>query len=117
MMQFSGLSFSPDFAAEAARLFEKKQAYVDSEVIRRMEPYTPKRTGTKIDIGATGTQLGSGVIIYRSSIARRNYYLNKGTGKGGMNAKSNKGLRGKFWFERMKADQKDEILRGAKEVK
>lgn len=117
MIQFGGLSLNPNFAADAARLFAAKQKYVDGEVIRQMEPYTPKRTGTKIDIGATGTQLGSGVIIYRSSIARRNYYQNKGTGKGGMNARSNKGLRGKFWFERMKADHKDEILRGAKEVK
>lgn len=117
MIGFKGLELSRDFAAKSDAMFSRKQQYVDSEVIRLMEPYTPKRTGTKIDIGASGTRIGSGVISYRSKIARRNYYTNKGTGKGGMNAKSNRGLRGKMWFERMKADHKDEILKGAQKIK
>lgn len=117
MLTFSGITINADFANQAGALFTKKQQFVDHEVVRLMEPYTPKRTGRKIDIGASGTQYGSGEIRYNSPIARRNYYMNKGTGKGGMNAKSNRGLRGKQWFERMKADHKDEILKGAQKIK
>ena len=117
MITFSGIAINADFANQAESLFTKKQRYVDQEVVRLMEPYTPKRTGTKIDIGASATLFGTGVIRYHSSIARRNYYMNKGTGKGGMNAKSNRGMRGKMWFERMKADHRSEILKGAQKIK
>lgn len=117
MIDFKGLEMSQNFAAEAAALMLRKQQFADSECIRLMEPYTPMRTGTKIDIGATGTQIGSGVVQYRSAIARRNYYMNKGTGKEGTRAKNSRGLRGKLWFERMKADHKQEILKGAQNVK
>ena len=117
MIQFQGIGMQPQFAEEAEALMKRRQTYVDKECVRLMEPYTPMRTGTKIDISASGTDPGSGILAYSSGIARRNYYTNKGTGKGGMNAKSGKGLRGKYWFERMKADHKDEILQGAKEIK
>lgn len=117
MIDFKGLEMSQQFAAEAAALMLRKQQFVDSECIRLMEPYTPMRTGTKIDIHASGTAIGSGVVQYRSKIARRNYYMNKGTGKGGTNAKNGRGLRGKLWFERMKADHAREILKGADKVK
>lgn len=118
MMQFKGISFGNGFAEDVQRYFSRAQHYVDTEAVRLMEPYTPKKTGKKVDIGATGAPPGFGVVQYRSSIARRNYYMNKGTGKEGTNArKGAKGLRGKFWLERMKADHKDEILKGVKRLR
>ena len=39
------------------------------------------------------------------------YYFNRGMGKQGM---ASGGLRGKLWFERMKADHLKEILDGAR---
>lgn len=118
MIVFNEIRMAERFAEEAGRLFARKQQYIDKETVRLMEPYTPKKTGRKIDIGATGTRPGSGVIEYNSTIARRNYYTNAGKGKEGMHARrGTKGLRGKQWLERMKADHKDEILRGANKVK
>lgn len=117
MIRFQGIQMSPAFEREAANLFHRKQVQVDTDVAKRMEPYTPKKTGKKIDIGATGSPRGSGTVSYKSSIARENYYENRGTGVGGMNAKENRGLRGKQWFDRMKADHKEDILKGAQNVK
>lgn len=82
------------------------QRFIDSEVIRRMDPYTPFDTGflkgssLKID-----TKIGSGTIVQKARYARRQYHTNKGNG-----------LRGRYWFERMKADHRENILRGALEI-
>ena len=43
---------------------------------------------------------------YIAPYARQIYYTNAGRGQEGT---QNGGLRGKYWFERMKADHKDEI--------
>lgn len=117
MIRFQGIQMSPGFERETESLFQRKQVQVDTDVAKRMEPYTPKKTGKKIDVGATGSPRGSGTVSYKSGIARENYYRNLGTGVGGMNAKKNRGLRGKQWFERMKADHKNDILKGAQNVK
>lgn len=117
MIRFLGVQMSPAFDREAAELLRRKQVQVDTDVAKRMEPYTPKKTGKKIDIGATGSPRGSGTVSYKSGIARENYYENRGTGVGGMNAKKSRGLRGKQWFARMKADHKVDILKGAQNAK
>ena len=81
------------------------QKYIDSEVMRRMDPYTPFLSGTLKESPLRGTKLGSGLIHQRTPYARRQYYENKGNG-----------LRGKQWFERMKADHKEDIRKGALEI-
>ena len=84
----------------------KVQKFIDSEVIRLSEPYTPFDTGyLKNNAPKIGTSIGSGEVVYNAPYARRQYYENRGNGQ-----------RGKMWFERMKADHKDDILRGALEV-
>lgn len=83
------------------------QKYIDSEVIRRMDPYTPLLSGILKDSPALQTKLGSGLIHQNQLYAERQYHENKG-GSGG--------LRGKMWFERMKADHKENILHGAAEI-
>jgi len=81
------------------------QKYIDSEVMRKVEPYTPMLSGTLKDSPLLQTKIGSGLIHQKQPYAKRQYYENKG-----------KGLRGKLWFERMKTDHKDDILAGAKKV-
>ena len=88
---------------------QRVQKYVDSEVLRLSDPYVPFDTGKLKQSGTLGTVIGSGEVVYNCPYARKNYYENGGHGKQGT-AKG--GIRGKLWFERMKADHMDEILDG-----
>ena len=88
------------------------QRYIDSTVLRLSDPYIPKDTGMLIRSGTLHTVIGSGKVRYRTPYARNVYYNNAGRGRNGMNS-STGGLRGRLWFERMKADKKEQILRGA----
>ncbi len=90
----------------------KVQRAVDSEVLRRCDPYVPFRTGFLKKSGILATKIGSGEVIYNAVYANINYYNNAGKGKQGT---TKGGLRGKFWFERMKADHLQDILKTAKE--
>lgn len=87
------------------------QKYVDSEVIRLTDPYVPMDTGALKKSAPLGTKIGSGTVIYNSVYAKRQYYTNAGRGKQGT---SKGGLRGKYFFERMKADHLKDIIAGAK---
>lgn len=91
-------------------LGEKVQKVIDSEVIRRVDPYTPKRPGAKggtlIKSAALHSKIGEGKVRNVTPYARRLYY----------NPQYNftdAPRRGAYWFERMKADQKADILRTA----
>ena len=87
------------------------QKFVDSEVLRLSDPYVPFLTGDLKRSGSLATKIGSGLVEYNMSYARKVYYFNRGMGKQGM---ASGGLRGKYWFERMKADHIREILDGAR---
>lgn len=87
------------------------QKAVDSEVLRRSDKYVPFLTGALKKSGITGTKIGSGEVVYNAVYAHKNYYENKGYGKQGT---SKGGLRGKFWFERMKADHLPDIIKTAR---
>lgn len=84
------------------------QKYIDSSVVRYCDKYVPMLTGTLKK--AKGTVYGSGYVRYNEPYAKRQYYSNKGRGREGM---SNKGLRGRLWFERMKTAHKKTILSNA----
>ena len=90
----------------------KVQKIVDSEVLRRSDKYVPFASGVLKKSGILGTKIGKGEVVYNAVYAHKNYYENQGKGKQGT-AKG--GLRGKYWFERMKADHLDDILKTAKE--
>jgi len=116
MMKFTGITFNPNFKRDAARNFTKAQKFIDSEVLRLSDPYVPFRTGMMKKSGITGTVIGSGVVEYTAPYAKPQYYTNAGLGKEGLNAANGKkGLRGSFFFERMKADHKGEIEKKAKD--
>lgn len=84
---------------------EEAQKFVDSEVLRRCDPFVPKDTGELIRSGIRETRLGSGRVVYRTPYARKWYYKPanfQGAPK-----------RGNYWFERMKnSGGKEAILRG-----
>ena len=116
-MKKNGIIWNPSFQAEKQLRFANAQKIVDSEVVRRCEPYVPMLSSDLKKSGITGTTIGSGKVEYTAIYARRQYYENAGRGKEGLNASGGtSGLRGKLWFERMKADQKDDILKQVKET-
>ncbi len=115
MIRFTGITFDPNFKEKSKANFERTQKYIDSEVLRLSAPYNPFKHGDMIKSGTAGTVLGSGVVEYTAPYARRQYFTNSGRGFEGINAvKGTKGLRGPYGFERMKADHKDDILKGIK---
>lgn len=88
----------------------KVQKYIDSECKRHMDKYTPFRTG---DMKKLIDGVGSGILQYRMEYARKNYYSNAGRGNEGT---ARGGLRGRLWFERMKAACLKLILDGARKI-
>lgn len=92
------LKWNSGFAPEKEACFNRAQAFVDSECLRRMNPLAPRRTGMLIKSGTLGTVIGSGEIEYLAPYARKQYYKHKTKAK---------------WFERMKASHKEPILKGA----
>lgn len=95
-----------------ARSLENKgkvQKFVDSEVLRLSSPYVPFQTGALEHSGILGTNIGSGEVIYNAPYAADQYYKTS-------TSRSYDPQRGAKWFERMKIDHKDEILRGAKKI-
>lgn len=95
------MKFSNAFAKNRSTQFDRKQAFIDSECIRRMAPDTPRLTGMLIKSATRGTAIGSGEIRQIAPYARRQYYEHK--------EKS-------YWFERMKNRDKDAILKGAESI-
>lgn len=86
----------------------KVQKYIDSNVVSYCDKYVPFLSG--LLKRAIGTVYGSGYVRYNTVYAKPQYYGNAGMGRGGM---SRGGLRGRLWFERMKAAHKSDILNGA----
>lgn len=105
------------------------QKYIDSEVLRLSSPYLPHATGALEKNGTEATEIGSGEVNYNAPYARYLYYgkvmVGEETRSPFARAGEKKvvterdiqyrggGLRGSKWFERMKADRKEDILRGA----
>ncbi len=110
------------------------QKFIDQECIRLMVPYTPMRNGVLEKSATIGTKIGSGEINQITPYGRYQYYgklmVSSITGsawarKGEKKVLTDKDLKhdkskhpkaGPFWFERMKADHKENILNGARKV-
>ena len=90
------------------------QKYIDTKVIALSAPYVPFLTGfLAVQSPTLGTVIGSGLVVYRAPYAKPNYYRNAGNGKQGT---ARGGLRGRYWFDRMKADRGQEIIQGAARI-
>ncbi len=114
--------------------YGRTQKFIDQEVIRLMAPYTPYRAGILEKSATLGTKIGSGEINQVTPYARYQYYgklmVSSITGspwaKHGekkiltdrdlVHDKSKHPMAGPFWFERFKADHKDEVLKGAQKI-
>ena len=86
------------------------QYLIDWEVIRYCDPYVPFLSGPLKASARAHTFIGSGDVRYQTPYAPRQYYTNSGNGIEGT---AHGGKRGKLWFERMKVDHKQDILRAA----
>lgn len=84
------------------------QKFIDTECLRLCAPKVPKDTNTLIESGNIHTQIGSGKIEYRTPYARRWHYQPASF--------SGAPERGNYWFERMKAQYKTQILKGAQNI-
>jgi hypothetical protein len=104
------LVWNTNFRPKWQRRYSEAQKFVDSEILRLCEPFTPMQTGMLIKSGILGTVIGSGRVSWIAPYARRQYYAARAPG-------SETGpLRGPFWFARMKAAYKSQILAGAKKL-
>lgn len=100
------LVWNQSFGPQRTERFSQAQRYVDSEVLQLDAPYMPIKTGMLIQSGTLGTVVGSGEVNYIAPYAAKQYQT--------ASSRSYDAQRGGQWFERMKIDHKDEILRGAK---
>ena len=78
------------------------QKYVDSEILRKCDPYIPFKTGMLRDSGILGTKVGSGRIRWLAPYARKQYYKGLSTGK-----------RGRYWVKRAMTAHGESIILGA----
>lgn len=83
----------------------KVQQAIDSEVLRLCDPYVPLETSALRDSGISNTEIGSGLVIYRTPYARKQYYI----------PMEHEEKRCAYWFEVMKNNGgKEKILEAAK---
>lgn len=91
------LKWNAGFQKKWQERFDNAQQFLDSEIIRTTEPFTPMRTGMLVKSGTLGSEFGSGIIKWITPYARRQYYAKRAPG-------SETGpLRGPQWFSRAKA--------------
>lgn len=86
----------------------KAQKFVDSECIRKMDIYTPFRTGVLKSSPTAQSKIGNGQIEQNTPYARRWYYTQANF--------TDAPRRGCKWFDRMKNNHRDEILQGVAKI-
>jgi hypothetical protein len=105
------LKFNAHFRNRWQSNYSDAQKYMDSAVLMDCEPYVPLLTSMLIKSGILGTDIGSGQVKWIAPYAKAQYY------KGRKPGTSNTGpLRGKLWFERSKAVNKNKWISGARKI-
>lgn len=87
------------------------QKYIDTECLRLSAEFAPFDQHTLIESATLNTQIGSGEIRYRTPYARRLYYHPEYNFSQEKNPQA-----GAYWFERMKQQYKNQILKGAQAI-
>ena len=105
------LVWNPRFAPKWTRRYSRAQMFVDSEVLRLSEPFTPLLTGTLVRTGILGTDVGSGRVSWIAPYAKRQYYFGRSPGTSQTGP-----LRGRYWFERGKEIWGNVVIKGAKKI-
>ncbi len=104
------LKFNSNFRQKWQGNYIAAQMFVDSEVLRLSEPFTPLLTSMLIKSGTLGTDVGSGTVKWIAPYAKAQYYRARKPG-------SQTGpLRGGMWFERMKGVHGQKIVSGARRL-
>ncbi|MCM1508527.1 MAG: minor capsid protein [Ruminococcus flavefaciens] len=129
------LDWNRRFGRKNTEYFDRVQVFVDNECQRLMAQYTPMKSSNLRKSLTFGTKVGSGIIRYNSPYARYQYYgkvmVSSVTGSAWARSGETKIVTGKElvyskransqaqkrWFETMKTNHKEEILRGAAALK
>lgn len=99
------LKFRPGFQADMDAGFAKVQYAFSQQVADTIDPYVPFDIGTLKNSVNQASDFRSGLLVYNTPYARRQYYLHEqGAGLHGEN-----GLRGSYWGQRAIAAHKDEL--------
>lgn len=102
------LRWNVDFRPKWQSRYSAAQRFVDSEILRLSEPFTPLQTGMLVKSGTLGTDVGSGLVQWIAPYAKAQYYSPRKPG-------SETGpMRGPYWFARMKAVHVRQIITGAR---
>lgn len=115
------------FGKDSTRKFDTAQEYVDSQCILLMKRFTPELNHILVKSPVLGTKIGSGRIVYISPYARYQYYGKVMISKGGRGSekvvavperqlKYSKAGAQRLWFEVMKKQHGEAILRGAARI-
>lgn len=70
----TSLKWNKKFSVNKTAMFKKAQKFVDSEVVRLMEDYTPMETGATYKSATISSKIGSGEIHQTTPQARFLYY-------------------------------------------
>lgn len=114
------LKWNEGFSQKWNNKYSRAQSFVDSEVLRLSDKYTPFQSGFLKKSGILGTEIGSGTVEWISPYSRYLYYGKVMIGKAPKKVTDidlvyvGGPQRGSFWFERMKIDHKQEIIDGAR---
>jgi hypothetical protein len=104
------LVWNTNFKPKWWKRYSDAQKFVDSEVLRLCDPYTPLKTSMLIKSGTLGTVIGSGLVEWIAIYSRYQYYLIRKT-------KSETGpLRGSLWFQRMKEVHGRQLIVSARRI-
>lgn len=95
------LSWNPQFSPKWRSLYHRAQFAHDKKTWEACEPFTPKKTGALIQSGKLGSVFGTGILKWVAPYATYQYYLKR---------EPSPGLRGPFWFQRMKELYGNEII-------
>lgn len=103
------LKWNRNFYKVRAKRFKQAQNYVDTECVKRMEPYVPVGRKSYHNSGKLKASVRikePGKIVYTAPFSRHDYYSTVNHSHGGNpNAK-------RLWFEVMKKESGEKILRG-----
>lgn len=104
------MEWNPDFQPKWQKRYSGAQKFVDSEVLRLSEKYTPLLTSMLIKSGILGTDIGSGLVQWIAPYAKAQYYSKRKPGS------QTGALRGPYWFERMRQVSGEKIIAGARRI-
>jgi len=92
---------STKIAARLEGVIEKRQKFLDSEVLKDSNYFCPINAGTMQKSGTLNTVLGSGVVQWKADYVRYQYYLGEKVSPSQIKYSHNKNAQPK-WFEAAK---------------